>query len=67
MTPEQRIEFLLQSQESLGKNIEKLYESVTQQAEQSRRHEREIQRFRGAMKAALTAWLAEDNGAGEQA
>jgi len=60
MTIDERIEFLVRSQESLGKNIEKLYESVSQQAAATQKHEEEIQRFRRAMRAALEAWL--DNG-----
>ncbi len=62
MTIDERIQFLVQSQESLGKNIEKLYESVSQQAEASKKHEDEIQRFRRAMRAALEAWLEGSNG-----
>ncbi|HEY1265342.1 MAG TPA: hypothetical protein VGF06_17560 [Terriglobales bacterium] len=61
MTIEQRIEFLVKSQESLGKNIEKLYETVSQQSQTIQQHEDELQRFRRAMRAALEAWL-DNNG-----
>ena len=62
MTIDERIEFLVQSQESLGKNLEKLYESVSQQADAIKKHQQDLQRFQRAMTAALQAWLEGNNG-----
>jgi uncharacterized coiled-coil DUF342 family protein len=71
---DERLQFLLQSSESLHENVAKLVERVDQVAEHvdrvvervdklaetSDRHEREITRFRRAMRAALAAWLDEE-------
>jgi hypothetical protein len=62
MDLDERIKFLVESQESLGKNIEKLYETVTQQGHIIDTHEKEIERFRSALRAALSAWLEGENG-----
>jgi chemotaxis regulatin CheY-phosphate phosphatase CheZ len=60
MTIDERLEFLVQSTESLHENVAKLVET-------SERHERELERFRRAMRAALVAWLDEgENGGGTQ-
>jgi len=45
MNLDERIAFLVESQESLGKNIERLYETVTQQGEQIRAHDDKIERL----------------------
>jgi predicted transcriptional regulator len=74
MTIDERLQFLLQSTESLHENVGKLVERVDKLAETSERHERAIQRqereqerFRRAMRAALVAWLDEgENGDGTQ-
>lgn len=58
---DERLQFLLQSTESLHSNVEKLVERVDKLAQTSERHEREIQRFRTAMRAALEAWLGHDD------
>ena len=60
MTIDERLQFLLQSTESLHENVAKLVERTDKLAATSERHEREIQRFRRAMRAALEAWLDED-------
>lgn len=70
MTIDERLQFLVQSTESLhdavGKLVERvdrLAETSERHAETSERHEREIERFRRAMRVALVAWLDEgENG-----
>lgn len=57
---DERLQFLLQSTESLHSNVEKLVERVDKLAETSERHEREIERFRRAMRAAFEAWVGND-------
>jgi hypothetical protein len=67
MSIDERLQFLLQSTESLHANVARLVERTDKLAETSERHEREIQRFRNAMRAALVAWLEEgENGNGPQ-
>jgi hypothetical protein len=44
----------------LIERVDKLAETVDKLAETSERHEREITRFRRAMRAAWTAWLDEE-------
>ena len=68
MTVDERLEFLLKSTESLHDNVARVTERVDRLAETSERHEREIEGFRRAMRAALTAWLDENgtsNGDGQ--
>ncbi|MBV9303664.1 MAG: hypothetical protein JOY62_03585 [Acidobacteriaceae bacterium] len=74
MDIDERLQFLLQSTESLHANVEKLVERVDKVAERvdrlaqtSESHEREIERFRRAMRAGLTGWLDEtgDHAGGE--
>lgn len=67
MNIDQRLEFLVQSTESLhgtvGALVDRVYkvaDRVDRLAETSERHEREINRFRSAMRAALQAWLNEN-------
>jgi prefoldin subunit 5 len=62
MNLDERIKFLVESQESLGKNIEKLYETVTQQGQRIETHEKEMERFRRALRAGLAEWLNDDDG-----
>jgi hypothetical protein len=57
---DERLQFLLQSTESLHDSVGKLVERVDKLAETSERHERELQRFHRAMRAALEAWLSEN-------
>jgi len=59
-TIDERLQFLLQSTESLHSNVERLVERVDKLAETSERHEREMERFRRPMRTALQAWLGED-------
>ena len=60
MNIDERLQFLLQSTESLHENVAKLVETSERHERAIQRHEREQQRFRRAMRAALEAWLAED-------
>jgi len=53
MDTEQEIKFLLQSQKSLGENIEKLYETVKEQSY-------EMRRFRKVMHSAFNTWLEDE-------
>ncbi len=57
---DERLQFLLQSTESLHSNVARLVERVDKLAETSERHERELERFRRAMRAGLEAWLSEN-------
>lgn len=66
MTIDQRLEFLVQSTESLHGPVAAVVERIDKLTAQSERHEREIERFRRAMRAALEAWLSE-NGDGSEA
>lgn len=69
MTFEERIQFLLQSQESLGKNIEEshermnaLQEKVDAIATAVSTHENTMERFRRALRAGIAEWLNGNNG-----
>jgi hypothetical protein len=57
---DERLQFLLQSTESLHDAVAKLVETSERHERQLQQHEREFQRFRRAMRAALEAWLSED-------
>ena len=64
---DQRLERLTERHEALAESIELLRdqvahvsERVDKLAEVSGRHEREIERFRRAMRGALEAWLSEN-------
>ena len=59
---DERLEFLLQSNESHNEQIGKLGERVDQLTATVERHEREQERFRRMMKAALLAWLEGEDG-----
>jgi flagellar biosynthesis/type III secretory pathway chaperone len=66
---DERLQFLLQSSESNNEQIGKLTENVQAltadlQAltQESKKHAREMHRFRAAMMAALQAYLADENG-----
>jgi chromosome segregation ATPase len=68
MTIDERFEFIQRNIDSLHeavfentRHIAELTGRVDKLAETSERHEREINRFRKAMRAALEAWLS-DNG-----
>jgi ferritin-like metal-binding protein YciE len=65
MTIDERLQFLVQSTESLHASLEKHIEETNAQigalTRRAEAHEREQQRFRRAMRAALEAWLS-DNG-----
>lgn len=63
MTFDERLEFLLKSQESLGRNIEELHERMDALAEKVdtladivNKHEREMERFRRGLRAGLEAY-----------
>ena len=56
-----RLQALVQTAELQHHNIAQLGKRVDQLTETSERHERENQRFRRAMRAALEAWIKEDN------
>lgn len=64
MTIDERLEFLLKSTESLNESLDKhIAESnahIVALTKQADAHEREMQRFRRAMRAALTAWLGDE-------
>lgn len=73
MTIDERIQFLVQSQESLGKNIEELHERMNETGKKidqlyviSNRHEMDNARFHRALRAALEAWLDENRNGGNQ-
>ncbi|MBV8898320.1 MAG: hypothetical protein JO051_17520 [Acidobacteriaceae bacterium] len=67
MTIDERLDFLLKSTQSLHAAVEQNTEHITQNTEhigqliaRADEHEREMQRFRRAMRAALTAWLGDE-------
>lgn len=69
MTFDERMEFLLKSQESLGKNIEEMHERMNELqkkvdtiADIVNHHENEMERFRSALRAGLEDWLNGENG-----
>lgn len=59
-----RIQFLLKSQESLTEDIRELYRTTAEHTKQLEAQERETSRMRRAMFAALQAYL-NDNGDNE--
>lgn len=68
MNFDERLEFLLKSQESLGRNIEELHERMDATNERINAiatlvesHENEMERFRRALRAGITEWLNGDN------
>jgi len=58
---DERLEALVQTAELQHHDIAQLGKRVDQLTETSERHERENQRFRRAMRAALQAWISEDS------
>jgi prefoldin subunit 5 len=57
MTIDERLEFLLKSTESLHESVQKNTDQIADLTRRADAHEREIERFRSAMRAALAAWL----------
>ena len=69
MNIDERLEFLVKSQESLGRNIKELHERMNEQGERINalatmvdKHERQMERFRRALRAGLAEWLEGENG-----
>ncbi|MGH9344854.1 MAG: hypothetical protein ACRD3Y_02295 [Bryobacteraceae bacterium] len=60
MTIDQRLEFVTKNIESLHEAVFENSKQIADLRETSERHEREIERFRRAMRAALEAWLGEN-------
>ena len=58
---DERIQFLLKSQESLTEDIRELYRTTAEHSKQMEANERELERLRRAMLAALQAYLGDDN------
>jgi prefoldin subunit 5 len=65
MTIDERFEYLQRNIDSLHEAVFENTKQISELARRADAHEREMQRFRRAMRAALEAWLAED-GDGQQ-
>jgi hypothetical protein len=62
MTIDERLQFLLQSTESLHASCQELHAAVQKQAELVAAHERNWERTRTIIRAALRAGLEDENG-----
>lgn len=60
MTIDERLDRLTERHEALTQSVEILTQRTQQLTDDVAAHEREMQRFRRAMRAALEAWLGED-------
>jgi hypothetical protein len=58
---DERLGALVQNAQQQHHDIAQMGQRVDQLTETSERHERETQRFRRAMRAALQAWISEDS------
>lgn len=70
MSIDERLQFLLQSTESLHATVQQIVDENAKKAKRTdariEAHESEIPRFRRMMRAVLTAWLEEDGENGKQ-
>lgn len=62
LSTEEQIRFLIQSQKSLGDNIEKLYETTMQQKAEQERLDRRERQAREALLSGIAAYLRALNG-----
>lgn len=61
MTIDERLEFLVQSTESLHETIREQNEQLRRHDERLRKQEQNWERVRRSLRAALEAWLDEDD------
>lgn len=66
LSTNEQIRFLIQSQKSLGDNLEKLYETVNKQGEEHARLDQRERQARQALLSGIAAYLRALNGGENQ-